>query len=70
MKFHTLQGKDGQPDVLILLEWPDVQQLITRDNPVWRTDRSLASYEWDSTGDLCTYEQAKKLASVWGAAEP
>ena len=59
MSYYTLTGADGQPNVLVRLEWPKVQQFVTKDFPFWRDDPSLASFEWDSSGDICDVNKAK-----------
>ncbi len=66
MNYYTLTGSDGQPNVLVRLQWPKVQEYVTKDFPFWRKDPSLASFEWDSTGDLCDPSTAEKLMSEWG----
>ena len=66
MNYYTLTGVDGQPNVLVRLQWPKVQEYVTKDFPFWRKDPSFASFEWDSTGDLCGPSTAEKLMSEWG----
>ncbi len=66
MNYYTLTGADGQPNTLVRLSWPKVQEYVTKDFPFWRKDPSLASFEWDSTGDLCSPEKAEKLMAEWG----
>jgi hypothetical protein len=65
VNWYTLSGSDGQPNVLVRLEWPKVQEYVTKDFPFWRKDPSLAEMEWDSTGDICSLEKAAKLLIEW-----
>jgi hypothetical protein len=66
VNWYTLSGSDGQPTMLVRLEWPKVQEYVTKSHPFWRKDPSLASFEWDSTGDLCDPSKAEMLMSEWG----
>jgi len=65
VRYFTLGGV-GQPHTLVRLSWPKVQEYVTKDFPFWRKDPSLASFEWDSTGDLCDPSKAEMLMSEWG----
>lgn len=67
MNYYTFTGADGQPNVLVRLQWPKVQEYVTKDHPFWRKDPDLAEVEWDSTGDICSLSNAEKLMSDWGA---
>jgi hypothetical protein len=66
MTYYTLVGADGQPKTLVRLEWPKVQEYVSKDFPLWRKNPDLAYLEWDSTGDICSPEKAAKLAAEWG----
>ncbi len=65
VRYFTLGGA-GPPHTLVRLSWPKVQEYVTKSHPFWRKDPSLASLEWDSTGDTCSSSKADKLMSEWG----
>jgi hypothetical protein len=65
VNYYTLTGADGQPNVLVRLQWPKVQEYVTKDFPFWRKNPSLADLEWDSTGDICSPEKAARLIAEW-----
>jgi hypothetical protein len=46
VNWYTLSGSDGQPNVLVRLQWPKVQEYVSKDFPFWRSDPDLAMLDW------------------------
>jgi hypothetical protein len=58
--------------MLARLRWPDICEVITQANPVWRSGRPYPYFDWlyESDGMWIDHEQARQIAESWGVPLP
>jgi hypothetical protein len=61
---------DGRPAYLARCRWPDVSEAIGPNQPEWTHDGRLMDMLYDSSGEIVTEEEAKRIAAGWGSSLP
>ena len=69
VKYFTEASPD-MPWLLARVRWPDIAQVVTKADPVWRDDKDALRYLWDSDGAITTPDEAARIAHAWGVTLP
>ena len=64
---YVVERDSGVPYFLARLRWPDVSESINPTNPTWTEDPGLRDMLYDSSGEIISEGDAKRLAQSWGA---